>query len=166
MNYKTGGELGVAILKALGIDHTDVHEVTLRCRPHELATVMVERYVRDDTTPWIDVESYVAIHSDVAHNHGAAAEHPAEDRRAAPGRQAPAADAGAGRGVRVSERKRLRPGDVLRIVVTSNGFLVIGPDDCSNGIEGKRHVFQYVGSLLQFLRDNLPTRNWNGRDWE
>lgn len=66
----------------------------------------------------------------------------------------------------MSERKRLRPGDVLRIVVTSNGFLVIGPDDCSNGIEGKRHVFQYVGSLLQFLRDNLPTRNWNGRDWE
>lgn len=70
MNYKTGGELGVAILKALGIDHTDVHEVTLRCRPHELATVMVERYVRDDTTPWIDVESYVAIHSDVAHKAG------------------------------------------------------------------------------------------------
>lgn len=45
---QTGNELGLAILKALGIESEGVIRVQVDCQPHELATVTLIRTVGQD----------------------------------------------------------------------------------------------------------------------
>lgn len=71
MSYKTGKELGVALLKALSIDATDVWRVSIECTAGSMATVTITCGVRDVVVAEaIDAGEYVVVKRSLAQKSG------------------------------------------------------------------------------------------------
>ena len=66
--WPSGDQIGLAICEALGISTTNISGLTLECRPGEVASVTVMRFLLDEDVPEIrtTMERYEAVPKDDA----------------------------------------------------------------------------------------------------